>query len=53
MSRGVRSISDLVNGLRNNKMIVHYATLRSNANVAFITASNLYTLPFHLLKNAV
>ena len=51
MSRGVRSISDLVNGLRNNKLTVHQATLRSHAK-AFITGLNRYSFPIHLLKNA-
>ena len=31
MSPGVRSISDLVNDLRNNKLTVHHATLQSHA----------------------
>ena len=36
MSLGVRSVSDLVNGLRNNKLTVHHATLRSHGK-AFIS----------------
>ena len=51
MSRGVRSVSDLVNGLRNNKLAVHYAVLSSHAKT-FITGLNRYSLPIHLLKNA-
>ena len=51
MSRGVRSVSDLVNGLRKNKMTFHHATLRSH-DKAFITGLNQYSLPMHLLKNA-
>ena len=51
MSRGVRSVSDLVNGLRNYKRTVHHATLRPHAK-AFITGINRYYLPIHRLKNA-
>ena len=34
-AHGLRSVSDLVNGLRNNKQTVHHVTLRSHAK-AFI-----------------
>ena len=51
MTRGERLVSDLVNGLRNNKLTVHHATLRSHAK-AFITRLNRYSLPINLLKNA-
>ena len=51
MSCGERSVSDLVNGLRNNKLTVHLATLRSLTS-AFITRLNRYFLPIHLLNNA-
>ena len=47
MLRGERSVSDLVKGLRNNKLTVHHATLRSHAK-AFITGLNRYSLPIHL-----
>ena len=50
MSRGERSVSDLVNGLKNNKLTVHHATLQSHA-LALITRLNRYSLPIHLLKN--
>ena len=52
MSHGVRSVSDLVNGLRIYKMTVHHATSRSHAK-AFITSLRLNrnSLSFHLLKN--
>ena len=33
MSRGERLVSDLVQGLKNNKLTVHHATLRSHAHV--------------------
>ena len=49
--RGERLVSDLVNGLRNNKLTVHHATLRSHAQT-FITRFNRYSLPIHLLKDA-
>ena len=52
MSRVERLVSDLVNGLRNNKITVHHATLRSHAK-AFNTKLNRYSLLIHLLKNAV
>ena len=52
MSRDERLVSDLVNGLRNKKLTVHHATLRSHA-MAFITRLNRFSLPIHLLKNAV
>ena len=42
-----RLVSDLVNGLRNNKLTVHHATLG-----AFITRLNRYFCLFPLLKNA-
>ena len=32
MSSGERIVSDLVNDLRNNKLTVYHATLRSHAN---------------------
>ena len=51
MSRGERLVSDLENGLRNNKLTVHHAILRSHAE-AFTTRLNRYSLPIHLLKNA-
>ena len=51
MVRGERSVSDLANGFRNNKLTVHHATLRSHAK-AFIIGLNRYSLPIHLLKNA-
>ena len=41
MRRGVRSVLDLINGLRNNNLTVHHATLQSYAN----TNRDLYT-PF-------
>ena len=50
MSRGVRLVSDLVNGLRNNKLTVHHAILRSH--VKAFTGLNRYSLPILLLKNA-
>ena len=51
MSRGVRSASDLVDGLRNNKLTLNHATLRSHVK-AFTTGLIRYSLPIHLLKNA-
>ena len=51
MSRGERLVSDLVNGVRNKKLTVYHATLRSHAS-AFITRLNRNSLPIHLLKNA-
>ena len=39
ISSGVPSVSDLVNGLTNNKLTVHHATLRSH-DKAFITGLN-------------
>ena len=42
MSRDVRSVSDLVNGLRKNKLTVHHATLRYHAK-AFITGFLAYS----------
>ena len=50
MLRGERPVEDLVNGLINNKLTVHQATLRSHAK-AFITGLNRYSLPVYLLKN--
>ena len=50
MLRGEQFVSDLVNGLRNNKLTVHHATLRSHAK-AFITRLNRHSLSIHLLKN--
>ena len=50
MSRGVRSVY-LGNGLRNNKLTVHQATLRFHAK-ALIEGLHRYSLPIHLLKNA-
>ena len=51
MSRGERLVSDFVNDLRNNKLTVHHAKLRSHAK-SFITRLNRYSLHIHLLKNA-
>ena len=51
MLRGVRSVSVLVNGLRNNKITVQRKTMRSHKK-AFITGFKRYSLSIHLLKNA-
>ena len=51
-SRGVRSVSDLVNDLRNNKLTVnHYIAI--SYYLAFITRLNLSSLSIHLFMDAV
>ena len=51
MSHGERSVSDFVNGVRNNKLTVHHTQLRSHAK-AYITRLNRNSLSIHLLNNA-